>query len=96
MQSVCFCTSTKVDVSLRPRPFAGVKMMSFSVHEINRWLSSQPKGISVFVHGYFSCCIDNNYNIEVSNYGAAKSYLVSLNDVILVEDIPLCCRIEKQ
>lgn len=43
------------DVSFRPRPPVGVEIKSFFVNEINRWLSSQPKGVSVFVHGCYSC-----------------------------------------
>jgi hypothetical protein len=47
--------ATVGDVSFRPRPPVGVEITSFFVNEINRWLSSQPKGISVFVHGCYSC-----------------------------------------
>jgi hypothetical protein len=41
----------KGEVSFHPRPFVGVKIKSFSDHEINRRLSRQ-SGMSVVVHGH--------------------------------------------
>ena len=41
----------KGDVSFHPRPLVGVKIISFFVQEINRWLSSQ-SGMSIVVHGH--------------------------------------------
>jgi len=40
------------DASIRPRPVVGFTIISFFVHEIKRWLSRQPKGMSVFVLGH--------------------------------------------
>jgi hypothetical protein len=70
----------KGDVNFRPRPVAVFKIIPIFVHEINSWLSSQPKGVSVFVRGCYSCSYPANKN---SSYAAAKSYFVSLKDVTL-------------
>jgi len=71
---------TKGDVSFRPRPVAASQIISIFIHEINSWLSSQPKGITVFVRGCYSRLHPVNKN---SSYTAAKSYFVSLSDVTL-------------
>jgi len=70
----------KGDVNFRPPPVAAFKIIPIFVHEINSWLSSQPKGISVFVHACYSCLHPVNKN---SSYAAAKSYFVISSDTTL-------------
>ena len=41
----------KGDVSFQSRPLVGAKIISFFVHQINRWLSSQ-SGMSIVAHGH--------------------------------------------
>jgi len=47
--------SNEGDFSFCPGSLVGVQIIPYFVHEINRYLSSQSKGISVFVHGCYSC-----------------------------------------
>jgi len=70
----------KGGVNFRPQPAAVFKIISIFPHEINSWLSSQPKGISVLVRGCYSCLHPVNRN---NSYAAAKPHVVSLNGTTL-------------
>ena len=64
---------------------------SLFIHEINRQLSSQSKGMSAFVHGQYSCF---HLHQQKQRYRGvqvcdAKLYLVSLNDVTLFSPLSI-------
>jgi len=79
--------SLRVDVSFRPRSLVSFKIISVCLHDINKYSYSSPQArrrirpfsSTTVIRVYI--VVNKNSNTEVSMYAAAKSYMVSLNDV---------------